>query len=104
MPELGDDGRVRRVARTLEVRVPPGTTDGRKLRLRERGGKGVNGGRDGDVYLHIAIRPDALFRVSGRDLGAFFETWLSVEGRPAGYEEAGSARLAPPSGSRSRHE
>jgi curved DNA-binding protein len=68
VPEPGDDGRMRRVGKTLEVRVPPGTTDGQKLRLRGRGGKGANGGRDGDVYLHIAIRPDALFRVSGHDL------------------------------------
>lgn len=68
MPERGDDGRLRRTSRTLEVRVPPGTVDGQRLRLRGRGGKGAHGGRDGDVYLHVAIKPDPLFRVSGHDL------------------------------------
>ena len=43
-------------------------------------------------------------RVSGQDLGGFFREWLVVPERPAGYEDAGSTRLAPPSGSRSRHE
>ena len=33
-----------------------------------QGGKGVDGGPDGDVYLHIALRPHRLYRVSGHDL------------------------------------
>lgn len=43
-------------------------------------------------------------RTTGENLGTFFATWLYQEGRPAGYEDAGVARVAPPSGSRSRHE
>ena len=68
VPEPGDDGRIRRVARTLQVTVPPGTTEGQKLRLRGRGGKGRHGGRDGDVYLHVTLKPHPLFRVSQHDL------------------------------------
>ena len=54
--------------RTLEVTIPPGVTEGQKLRLRGRGGKGRNGGPDGDIYLHIALAPHPLFRVDQHDL------------------------------------
>jgi curved DNA-binding protein len=54
--------------RTLEVTIPPGVRDGQRLRLRGQGGKGANGGADGDIYLHIAITPHPLFRVDGHDL------------------------------------
>lgn len=54
--------------RTLEVKIPPGVRDGQRLRLRGQGGKGANGGADGDIYLHIAIAPHPLFRVDGHDL------------------------------------
>jgi curved DNA-binding protein len=61
--------------RTLEVKIPPGVTDGQRLRLRGKGGKGHQGGADGDIYLHIAIQPHPLFRVDQRDL--FFDLMLS---------------------------
>jgi len=54
--------------RTLEVTIPPGTTDGQKLRLRGKGGKGHNGGADGDIYLHITLAPHPVFRVDHHDL------------------------------------
>jgi curved DNA-binding protein len=54
--------------RTLEVTIPPGTTEGQKLRLRGKGGKGRNGGTDGDIYLHITLAPHAVFRADRHDL------------------------------------
>ena len=54
--------------RSLEVRIPPGVVEGQKLRLRGKGGKGRNGGADGDIYLHIAFKPDPVFRADGHDL------------------------------------
>ncbi len=54
--------------RTLEVTIPAGVVAGQKLRLRGKGGKGRNGGADGDIYLHIALKPDPVFRVDGRNL------------------------------------
>jgi curved DNA-binding protein len=68
VPEHDEQGRVRRVPRTFKVRVPKGAADGQRLRLAGRGGKGLNGGRDGDLYLNIALHPHPLFRVSGHDL------------------------------------
>ena len=54
--------------RTLEVSIPPGVMSGQKLRLRGKGGKGRNGGADGDIYLHIALKPDPVFRPDRHDL------------------------------------
>lgn len=55
-------------ARTLEVTIPPGVSEGQKLRLRGRGGKGRDGGDDGDIYLHITLAPHPLLRPDGHDL------------------------------------
>lgn len=43
-------------------------------------------------------------RVSGQDLDDFFRTWLYVAEKPARYADVRVAAVAPPSGSRSRHE
>jgi curved DNA-binding protein len=50
------------------ARIPRGATDGQRLRLRGKGGAGVNGGPAGDLYLTIALKPHALFRSHGHDL------------------------------------
>jgi curved DNA-binding protein len=68
IPEYDDQGRLRRVPRNFKARVPPGVTDGERLRLRGQGGKGANGGRDGDLYINVKLQPHPLYRVSGRDL------------------------------------
>ncbi len=61
--------------RTLEVTIPPGVREGQKLRLRGKGGKGRNGGADGDIYLHIKLAPHPLFRPDQHDL--YFDLALS---------------------------
>lgn len=68
MPEADAQGRLHRVPRTLRVRIPKGATDGQRLHLRGKGGKGFNGGRDGDLWLRIALHPHPLYRFSGHDL------------------------------------
>ncbi|MEO8132632.1 MAG: DnaJ C-terminal domain-containing protein [Betaproteobacteria bacterium] len=68
VPEYDDRGRVHRVHREFKARIPKGATDGQRLRLPGQGGKGINGGANGDLYLDIALHPHPLFRVSGHDL------------------------------------
>ncbi len=68
VPEYDEHGRLHRVPRSFKARVPKGATDGQRLRLRGKGGKGMGGGPDGDLYLNIALHPHALYRVSGHDL------------------------------------
>ena len=66
--EADGKGQIRRIPRNLKVRIPKGATDGQRMRLTGKGGKGQNGGRDGDLYLNIALHPHPFFRVSGHDL------------------------------------
>jgi curved DNA-binding protein len=68
MPEYDDHGRLRRVPHTFSARIPKGVADGERLRLAGKGGKGLNGGRSGDLYLNVQLAPHRVFRVSGRDL------------------------------------
>jgi curved DNA-binding protein len=62
-------------ARTLEITIPPGVSDGQKLRLKGKGGKGRNGGADGDIYLHLALAPHRIFRADRSDL--YFDLLLA---------------------------
>lgn len=62
------DGRVARATKKVRARIPPGATGGQRLRLRGQGGPGINGGPPGDLYLHINLRPHALYRPDGHDL------------------------------------
>jgi curved DNA-binding protein len=68
MPEYDASGQLRRVPHTVKARVAPGAVDGQRLRLPGKGGKGFNGGRDGDLYLIISFKPHALYRATDHDL------------------------------------
>jgi len=68
MPEYDAGGRLHRTPHVFKARIPKGATDGQRLRLPGKGGKGFNGGRDGDLYLNITLRPHSLYRASGHDL------------------------------------
>lgn len=67
-PERGADGVVRRVPKTMRVRVPKGATDGQRMRVPGKGGSGMGGGAAGDLYINIRLLPHPLFKVSGHDL------------------------------------
>ena len=68
MPEYDAQGRLHRVPQVFKARIPKGATDGQKMRLPGKGGKGFNGGPNGDLYLNIALHPHPLFRADGHDL------------------------------------
>ena len=61
--------------RTLQVTIAPGACQDQKLRLRGQGGKGRNGGPDGDIYLQVKLAPHAVFRPDRHDL--YFDLVLS---------------------------
>jgi curved DNA-binding protein len=67
-PEVQDDGRVLRVPRTLQVKVPAGSVAGQRLRLAGKGGPGAHGGPPGDLYVDLRLREHGRYRVEGRDL------------------------------------
>jgi molecular chaperone DnaJ len=52
----------------LSVSIPPGTIDGTRLRLAERGHAGENGGPAGDVYVTVQVLPHPFLRREREDL------------------------------------
>jgi curved DNA-binding protein len=68
VPEIGADGRVTSRTRTLNVRIPPGVTQGRQIRLAGQAAPGLNGGPAGDLYLEVDINPHRLFTADGKDV------------------------------------
>jgi len=54
--------------RTLQVTIPPGVTDGQRIRLAGQGGHGGDGGPAGDLYLVVRLAPHPRYRVAGRDI------------------------------------
>jgi len=75
-------------SRTLELRIPPGTNDGQKLRLRGQGGRGSGGAEAGDLYLRVNIAPHPLFRLQEAD--------LEIEAPVSPWEAALGARIEVP--------
>ncbi len=55
-------------SRTFKIRVPAGVDHGQRIRLAGKGGAGVNGGPDGDLYAVIHVAPHPVFGRSGLDL------------------------------------
>jgi curved DNA-binding protein len=54
--------------RSFQVRIPPGVTEGKRIRIPGQGQPGSGGATAGDLYLHVrhAAHPD--FRTEGADL------------------------------------
>src|SRR5206468_407054 len=65
---LGSHRQIQLDGHVLTARIPKGATDGQRLRLRGKGGAGMNGGPAGDLYLQIVLEPHPLFRARGHDL------------------------------------
>lgn len=59
---------VRLAERSLQVKIPAGVTEGKRIRLSGQGAQGVGGGNAGDLYLEVRIRPHRHFRLEGRDI------------------------------------
>jgi molecular chaperone DnaJ len=54
--------------RTYTVDVPPGVDDGNTLRLTGRGHAGPRGGPLGDLFVHVRVKPHAVFSRQGTTL------------------------------------
>jgi molecular chaperone DnaJ len=54
--------------RTLSVDIPPGISDGQRIRLSGRGHAGERGGPAGDLYVVVRVREDERFLRDGSDL------------------------------------
>jgi molecular chaperone DnaJ len=54
--------------RLLEVTIPAGIHDGQQIRISGEGHAGQLGGRAGDVYVRVRVRPDPRFVREGDDI------------------------------------
>ncbi len=62
VPDVRPDGTMAHKARTFQVRIPPGATEGTRIRLSGQGHAG------GNLYLNLHVAPHPLFRLNGHDL------------------------------------
>lgn len=54
--------------KTFSVKVPVGIKNGDKIRLAALGNPGKNGGKNGDLIIHVKLLEDDEFKVEGSDL------------------------------------
>lgn len=52
----------------LNVRIPAGITQGKKLCLKGEGTKGLNGGKNGNLYLKVKIESSGEFTIKGNNV------------------------------------
>lgn len=50
------------------VKVPPGISEGKKLRLAGKGFPGSNGGPSGDLYFKVRVLPHPIYKREGNDI------------------------------------
>jgi molecular chaperone DnaJ len=63
--------------RKLEMKIPAGIHDGQRIRLSGEGHAGVLGGRAGDVYVRVHVRPDDRFVREGNDIFSTVELTMT---------------------------
>lgn len=62
------DGQLKRSLKHYDLKIPKGTLDGNRVRLKGQGNPGIGGGPPGDLYLKVHIAPHKIFKVDGADL------------------------------------
>jgi curved DNA-binding protein len=67
-PDLKPDGTLDLKTHTVRVTIPAGVTDGQLIRLAGQSEQATGGGRPGDLYLEVHLRPHPLFQLEGRDV------------------------------------
>ncbi len=55
-------------AEKLKLKLKPGVRDGQKLRIKGKGGPGMGGGPNGDLYLEVTVKSHKVFERKEDDL------------------------------------
>jgi curved DNA-binding protein len=103
-PQLKSDGTLEVQPHTVRVTIPAGVTEGQPIRLAGQGEPGPGGGRAGDLYLEVHIRPDKLFQLEGRDVTLTLPVapWEAALGGPVKVPTlAGAVEMNIPAGAQS---
>ena len=74
-PEEGFSGTEKKISlrtengdRTISFKIPEGIRQDDKIKLSGQGNMGVNGGKNGDLFLKIRFKPGSSFELEGMDL------------------------------------
>ena len=57
-----------RVKTTIDLKIPAGINSQQQLRVPGKGGRGVNGGPSGDLYVEILVADEPVFKRQGIDI------------------------------------
>jgi curved DNA-binding protein len=69
LPHYDVNGRrLEDITKSLKIRIPKGTRDGERIRLKGQGTPGIGKGAPGDLYLRIRLVPHPLFDVEAHNL------------------------------------
>ncbi len=63
----GGTGQVQTVKK-IKIKIPPGIDSGTTLRVKGEGEPGINGGPNGDLYVHVKVQDDRFFKRRGNDI------------------------------------
>ena len=91
-------------ARSIDVTIPAGVTDGQRIRLAGQGGQGSDGAGPGDLYLVVSIAAHPRYRVDGRDLRVELRLspWEAALGTSVAVDTpGGEAKVKVPAGTSS---
>ena len=55
-------------SRTIQARIPAGVADGQRIRIPGKGTSGEHGGKNGDLYVRVHVKPHPVFGRSGDNL------------------------------------
>src|ERR1700759_475533 len=55
-------------SRTIQARIPAGVADGQRIRIPGKGAPGERGGKAGDLYVRVHVKPHDVFGRSGDNL------------------------------------
>ncbi|GAA5025899.1 DnaJ C-terminal domain-containing protein [Actinopolymorpha pittospori] len=90
--------------RQYDVNIPPGVTDGQRIRLAGQGGRGSDGAEPGDLYLVVRLARHPRYRVHGRDIDVDMRLapWEAALGASVQVETpGGEAKVKVPPGTSS---
>lgn len=69
--------------KTFSVKIPAGIRNGEKIRLLGQGKNGINGGKNGDLFIKININNNKKFKLDGCDITTdlFITPWEAALGK-----------------------
>lgn len=59
---------ITRQSQQLKIKIPAGIDNGEVIKISGQGERGAYGGRSGDLYVHVRVRPDERFKRDGLNI------------------------------------